>query len=49
MREEGGTQFPVGDVTSASFPNAPKDNFEFGVRAVDAEGQRSPVAYPVPG
>lgn len=40
---------PVGDVTSASFPNAPKDNFEFGVRAVDGEGHYSPVAYPVPG
>jgi hypothetical protein len=40
---------PVGDVTSASFPNAPKDNFEFGVRAVDEDGHRSPVAYPVPG
>jgi Peptidase family M28 len=40
---------PVGDVTSASFPNAPKDNFEFGVRAVDEAGHRSPVAYPVPG
>jgi hypothetical protein len=40
---------PVGDVTRAAFPNAPKDNFEFGVRAVDREGHRSPVAYPVPG
>lgn len=40
---------PVGDVTGATFPNAPKDNFEFGVRAVDREGHRSPVAYPVPG
>ena len=40
---------PVGDVTGASFPHAPKDNFEFGVRAVDAQGHRSPVAYPVPG
>jgi hypothetical protein len=40
---------PVGDVTAASFPNAPKDNFEFGVRAVDKDGHRSPVAYPVPG
>jgi len=40
---------PVGDVTNASFPNAPKDNFEFGVRAIDRDGHRSPVAYPVPG
>jgi hypothetical protein len=40
---------PVGDVTSASFPNAPKDNFEFGVRALDEDGHKSPVAYPQPG
>lgn len=40
---------PVGDVTSASFPHAPKDNVEFGVRAVDQGGHRSPVAYPQPG
>ncbi|HTV19083.1 MAG TPA: M28 family peptidase [Polyangiaceae bacterium] len=40
---------PVGDVTGASFPNAPKDNFEFGVRALDSDGHHSPVAYPIPG
>jgi hypothetical protein len=25
-----------------------KDNFMFGVRAVDADGNRSPVAFPRP-
>ncbi len=40
---------PVGDVTTASFPHAPKDNFQFGVRAVDKSGHHSPVAFPAPG
>jgi hypothetical protein len=40
---------PVGDVTSASFPHFSKDNVFFGVRAVDRDGHRSPVAFPVPG
>jgi len=30
--------FPVGNVTNASFPHFPKDNFFFGVRAVDQTG-----------
>jgi hypothetical protein len=34
-------------VTSISLPAAPKDNFQFGVRAVDREGHRSPVGFPV--
>jgi hypothetical protein len=38
----------VGDTTSASFPGAPKDNYLFGVRAVDGAGHRSPVAFPEP-
>jgi Peptidase family M28 len=38
----------VGDVTTAAFPHAPKDNFQFGVRAVDSQGHRSPVAFPNP-
>jgi hypothetical protein len=38
----------VGDVTSASFPHFSKDNVFFGVRAVDRDGHRSPVAFPVP-
>ena len=38
----------VGKVTSASLPNAPKDNYFFGVRALDTSGHRSPVAFPEP-
>jgi hypothetical protein len=38
---------PVGNVTTATFPISPKDNFQFGVRAVDRDGHRSPVAFPV--
>jgi hypothetical protein len=30
-----------------TLPLAPKDNFHFGVRAVDTAGHRSPVAFPV--
>lgn len=37
---------PVGNVTSASFPFFPKDNFIVGVRAVDGNGHHSPVAFP---
>jgi hypothetical protein len=36
----------VGDVTSASFPFFPKDNFIIGARALDGNGHHSPVAYP---
>lgn len=39
---------PVGNVTSASFPNFSKDNVFFGVRAVDKTGHHSPVTFPVP-
>ncbi|HTJ37875.1 MAG TPA: M28 family metallopeptidase [Dactylosporangium sp.] len=38
---------PVGDVTTATIDVA-KDNVHFGVRAVDHDGHRSPVAYPLP-
>jgi len=38
---------PVGNVTTATLPIAPKDNFQFGVRAVDTDGHHSPVAFPV--
>jgi hypothetical protein len=38
---------PVGNVTSATVPLA-KDNVFFGIRAVDHDGHRSPVAFPVP-
>jgi hypothetical protein len=37
----------AGDVTSFTVPLA-KDNVFFGVRAVDRDGHRSPVAFPVP-
>jgi hypothetical protein len=36
----------VGNVTTATLPIAPKDNFQFGVRAVDKSGHHSPVAFP---
>jgi hypothetical protein len=39
---------PVGDVTTATV-DLSKDNVFFGVRAVDRDGHRSPVAFPVPG
>jgi hypothetical protein len=38
---------PVGDVTAYTVPLA-KDNVFFGVRAVDRDGHRGPVAFPVP-
>ncbi len=39
---------PVGDVTIATVDLA-KDNVQFGVRAVDTAGHRSPAATPRPG
>jgi hypothetical protein len=38
---------PVGDVTEVRV-DLSKDNAFFGVRAVDRDGHRSPVAFPVP-
>jgi len=38
----------VGNVTNVILPNVSKDNFWFGVRAVDTQGNRSPVAFPRP-
>jgi hypothetical protein len=38
---------PVGDTTTATVPLA-KDNVFIGVRAVDNEGRRGPVAFPAP-
>jgi hypothetical protein len=38
----------AGDVTTYTVDMS-KDNFFFGVRAVDRAGHRSPVAYPQPG
>jgi hypothetical protein len=37
---------PVGKVTSFTLDIA-KDNLQFGVRAVDKAGRRSPVGFPV--
>jgi hypothetical protein len=36
---------PAGNVTTVTL-NISKDNVQFGVRAVDQEGNRSPVAFP---
>lgn len=38
----------VGNVTSYTMEDMSKDNFFFGIRAVDKDGNRSPVAYPRP-
>ncbi len=37
----------VGDVTRVTLPFS-KDNWQFGVRSVDAQGHRSPASYPTP-
>jgi hypothetical protein len=39
---------PVGNVTSYTARGITKDNFLFGVRAVDGDGNRSVVTFPVP-
>jgi hypothetical protein len=39
---------PAGNVTSYTIPDLSKDNVQVGVRAVDRDGYRSPVAFPVP-
>jgi fibronectin type III domain protein len=38
----------VGNVTSYTVKNITKDNFLFGVRAVDTDGNRSDVSFPSP-
>jgi len=38
----------VGKVTSFTMKGMSKDNFFFGVRAIDNDGNRSPVTYPRP-
>ena len=38
----------VGDVTTYTLENISKDNFMFGVRAIDEDGHESPVAFPRP-
>lgn len=39
---------PVGNVMSYTLKGMSKDNYFFGVRAVDRHGNRSPVTYPRP-
>jgi hypothetical protein len=39
---------PVGDVTAFTLKGMSKDNYFFGVRAIDKSGNRSPVRYPKP-
>jgi Zn-dependent M28 family amino/carboxypeptidase len=38
----------IGNVTSYTMKGMSKDNYFFGVRAVDKEGNRSPASYPRP-
>lgn len=38
----------VGNVTAATIAGLNKDDFQVGVRAIDRDGNRSPVAYPIP-
>lgn len=38
----------AGDTTRYTIHNTPKDNFLFGVRAVDRYGYRSPAVFPLP-
>jgi hypothetical protein len=38
----------VGNVTGYTFAGLNKDDNQVGVRAIDRDGNRSPVAYPVP-
>jgi hypothetical protein len=38
----------VGNVTSYSMKGLSKDNFFFGVRSIDKQGNRSPVSFPRP-
>jgi Peptidase family M28 len=39
---------PVGNVTAFTMKGMSKDNYFFGVRAIDKDGNRSPVTYPRP-
>jgi hypothetical protein len=38
----------VGNVTEFTISNLNKDDFQMGVRAIDRDGNRSPVAFAVP-
>jgi hypothetical protein len=39
---------PVGNVTNFVMKEMTKDNYFFGVRAVDKNGNKSPVSFPRP-
>ena len=39
---------PVGNVTSFTMKGMSKDNYFFGVRSIDKDGNKSPVSYPHP-
>jgi hypothetical protein len=39
---------PVGNVTAFTMKGMSKDNYFFGVRAIDKDGNKSPVTYPRP-
>ena len=39
---------PVGNVTTFTMKGMSKDNYFFGVRAIDKDGNKSPVTYPRP-
>ena len=38
----------VGNVTAYTIEGLNKDDYQVGVRAIDRDGNRSPVAYPIP-
>jgi hypothetical protein len=38
----------VGNVTAHTIEDLNKDDYQVGVRAIDRDGNRSPVAYPIP-
>ncbi len=38
----------VGNVTNFVVKNMSKDNYFFGIRAVDRDGNKSPVSFPKP-
>lgn len=43
------SSLPVGNVTTFTAKEMSKDNYFFGIRAVDKQGNKSPVVYPRPG
>jgi Fibronectin type III domain len=39
---------PVGNVTTFTMKGMSKDNYFFGIRSIDKDGNKSPVSYPRP-